>query len=136
MSITIPGLHTVRTLAKHAGKTPTQLKEDIARLKDDNAALTAAAEDLTCAMSTAFLRGCQDSMHIAELETELAAAVGEVKQLRQKVWRDAADKARLRQAVINARPRITYTVQRLDRPYVSHVQIPYPVPGPRKQVAS
>ena len=30
--------------------------------------------------------------------------------------------------VVNARPRITYTVQRLDRPYVSHIQIPYPVP--------
>ncbi|MFD9222040.1 hypothetical protein ACFWDI_18960 [Streptomyces sp. NPDC060064] len=128
MSITIPSLRTVRTLARHAGKTPGQLKETIARLTDDNAELTAAAEDLTCAMSTAFLRGCQDSMRIARLEAELAAAVAEVKQLQQKTYRDAANLQRLRQAVINARPLITSVTQRLDRPYVSHVQLPYPVP--------
>lgn len=79
-------------------------------------------------MSTAFLRGCQDSMRIAQLEADRDAAVAEVKRLQGKVIRSAAEQERLRQAVINARPRITEVVQRLDRPYVSHVQVPYPVP--------
>jgi hypothetical protein len=128
VSITIPGLRTARSLARHAGKTPTQLKTELDRLADDNTVLTGANEDFVCMLATAVVRGCQDSARLAQLEAERDAAVAEVRQLQRKVWRDAANLERLRQAVINARPRITYTVQALDRPYVSHVQVPYPVP--------
>lgn len=134
-TFTIPGLRrTARetvVAAKHAGQTPTQLKQHIARLTVDNETVTAANEDLVCELMRAMIRVCQHATRIAELDTELKAAGGEIKQLQQKVIRDAADKERLRQAVINARPRITYTVQALDRPYVSHVQLPYPVPTGR-----
>lgn len=46
----------------------------------------------------------------------------------RRIIRQAADIARLRQAVINARPRITVVDSPLDRPYVAGVPIPYPVP--------
>lgn len=100
----------------------------IARLETDNAGLNELADTLTCELVTATVSACQNSTRTAQLEADLNAAVAEVKRLQQKVIRAEADKQRLRQAVINARPRITYTVQALDRPYVSHVQVPYPVP--------
>lgn len=90
--------------------------------------LEAATETLTCELTRALLRGMQDATSLAEQRIENAALIAKVRELSDKVVRGAADQARLRRAVINARPRITETVQRLDRPYVSHVQIPYPVP--------
>lgn len=132
MSLTLPGLRrTAReavVVAKHAGQTPTQLKQRIAELTDDNTTVTEANELLVCELTSAMIRACKDSMRIAQLEAELAAAVAEVKRLQGKTIRSAAEQERLRQMVINARPLITSVTQRLDRPYVSHVQIPYPVP--------
>ncbi|MER5461612.1 hypothetical protein ABT010_13180 [Streptomyces sp. NPDC002668] len=124
-TFTIPGLHVGRHSAEHKIR---ELKAQVAQLKDDNAIVIAASEDNAADLHRGLVRGCQDSVRIAQLEADRDAAVGEVKRLQQKVWRDAADKQRLRQAVINARPLITEVVQRLDRPFVSHVQLPYPVP--------
>lgn len=102
--------------------------EQIDRLTADNCTVTAANETLVCELTRAMLRACQDGMQIAALKDELKAALAEISKLRNRVYRDAANLERLRHAVINARPRIDVTVQRLDRPYVSHVQLPYPVP--------
>jgi hypothetical protein len=65
---------------------------------------------------------------LADQRTTNQELVIRVEKLNARVIRDGADKQRLREAVINARPRITEVVQRLDRPYVSHIQLPYPVP--------
>ena len=125
-TFTIPGLHVGRHSAEHKIR---ELKAQVARLKDDNVTVIAANENNARDIHTALVRGCQDAIALAESRDENQQLKARVKELGDKVIRAEADKQRLRQAVINARPRITYTVQRLDRPYVSHVQVPYPVPG-------
>lgn len=105
-----------------------QLQAQLDQADADNRALVAANEDLTRDLAQAVVRSCQDEMRIAVAEEENGRLKARVRKLSDRVIREAAEQARLRQAVINARPRITETVQRLDRPYVSHVQIPYPVP--------
>ena len=82
---------------------------------------------------------------IAELEQQLATVTAENNQLlyavgraaitakrlddaNKRIIRQAADIARLRQTVINTRPRITVAPAALDRPYVAAVPVPYPVP--------
>lgn len=87
-------------------------------------------EQLVCEFTRAVVRGCQDTIRIAGLEQQLAVAVAEVKRLQQRVIRDAADKARLRQAVIAARPRITVVQTDLVRPYAPVVVLPYISPLP------
>ena len=132
--LTIPGLRrTARetiAAAKHAGQTPTQLKQTIARLTVDNETVTAANEDLVCELMRAMIRVVQDATRIAELDTELKAAVAEVKRLQQKVIRSAAEQERLRQAVIDARPRINQMDTQLVRPFAPEVVLPYVSPVP------
>jgi hypothetical protein len=72
---------------------------------------------------------------IRQLEADLAAAVFEIKRLQQKVWRDAADKQRLRQAVIDARPRITQVDTQLVRPFAPEVVLPYVSPVPHRDTS-
>lgn len=140
MSLTIPGLRrTARetvVVAKHAGQTPTQLKEHIARLTVDNETVTAANEDLVSELMRAMIRVCQHATRIAELDTELAAAVSEVKRLQQKTIRDAANLERLRQAVVDARPRITVVDTQLVRPYAPEVVLPYVSPVPHHDTSN
>lgn len=140
MSITIPGLRRTGreavVVARHAGQTPTQLKEHIARLTVDNATVTEANELLVCDLMRAMIRVCQDAARIVELEAELKTAVGEVKRLQQKTIRDAANVERLRQAVINARPRITVVDTQLVRPYAPEVVLPYVSPVPHHDTSN
>jgi hypothetical protein len=121
-TFTIPGLRTARSLARHAGKTPTQLKTELDRLADDNTVLTGDHEDLLCALTRAGLR-------IGELETQLAAAVGEVRRLQRTTYRDAASLQRLRQAV-----RQKWNVRIVDtevaRPFAPDCVLPYVSPVP------
>ena len=133
-TFTLPGLRrTARETiagARHAGQTPTQLKQTIARLTVDNETVTAANEDLVCELMRATIRVCQHATRIAELDTELKTAVAEVKRLQDKTIRDAADKQRLRQAVLDARPRITQMDTQLVRPFAPEVVLPYVSPVP------
>lgn len=99
----------------------------IPQLEGEIRDLQATIEELTCELTRTLLRGMQDATLLAEARTENTELIARVKQLNNKVIRAGAEHARLRQAVVNARPRIAVTEQRLDRPYVSHVQIPYPV---------
>ncbi|MFF7576822.1 hypothetical protein ACFZBE_17830 [Streptomyces sp. NPDC008061] len=110
------------TTAKHRAPDRIELLE--AHIRD----LESTVQSLTCELTSTLIRGMQDATVLADTQSENRALKGRLQQLTSTVIRDGAEKARLRQAVINARPRITETVQRLDRPYVSHVQIPYPVP--------
>ena len=106
----------------------TSLRRHARSVEADNQQLVAAVEDREAEIHTALIRGCQDAMANAQLRAENTALKRRVKELGDKVIRAGAEHQRLRQAVINARPRIGVAVQRLDRPYVSHVQVPYPVP--------
>lgn len=128
MSITIPGLRAAVTHAKHAGQSPKQLKQHIADLTADNGELIGDNQDLVCQFTQAIISGCQDRARIAQLETDLNTAVDEVKRLQRKVIRSAAEHERLRQAVINARPRITQVDTQLVRPYAPVVAMPYVSP--------
>lgn len=127
-AFTIPGLRKALVHAKHAGQTPTELKQRIAELVEETGVLAADCSTFNDDMVRSIIRGCQDAMALAVALDENEQLKVRVRQLGDKVIRSAAEQERLRQAVINARPRITYTVQALDRPYVSHVQVPYPVP--------
>ncbi|MEV6854798.1 hypothetical protein AB0M89_13425 [Streptomyces microflavus] len=102
----------------------SQVRKLDAQVRD----LEAQIESLTCELTRTLLRGMQEATALAEQRTTNQELIARVKELGNRVIRDGAEKERLRQAVINARPRITEVVQRLDRPYVSHVQVPYPVP--------
>lgn len=120
--------HIVQRPRHRADDAIADRDQRIQQLADDNATLIGANEDLVCELTRTLISGCQDAVRLARLETDYLAAVREVRRLQQKTIRDGANLERLRKAVVDARPRITHVVQRLDRPYVSHVQLPYPVP--------
>ncbi|MET8377964.1 hypothetical protein [Streptomyces microflavus] len=119
MSLTHPS-------GKH--RADDRLASQVRKRDDRIGELEAEIESLTCELTRTLLRGMQDATALAEQRTTNRELITRVKELSNRVIRDGAEKQRLRQAVINARPRITEVVQRLDRPYVSHVQVPYPVP--------
>lgn len=73
------------------------------------------------------LRGCDEQLVAATAENEALKA--RVKELGDQVVRQSADLARLRHALIQARPKVYQVPTRLDRPYApAAVQLPYPVP--------
>ncbi|MFJ4785069.1 hypothetical protein [Streptomyces sp. NPDC088794] len=114
---------------RHTGRfINTRLRRQVRELDDHNAHLVAGVEQREADLYTALLRGCQDAMLIAQLRAENEAVKAANEELRHTVIRAKAEQERLRRAVINARPKIGVAVQQLDRPYVSHTQIPYPVP--------
>ena len=106
------------------------------QVEDDNRQLTAANEDLVCELSRSIIRECQTSMRVAALEAENRALKARVKELGNKVIRGAAEQARLRQAVVNARPRIRVAPTDLVRPYSPVVQLPYVSPAPYRDTSN
>ncbi|KOU59907.1 hypothetical protein ADK57_32065 [Streptomyces sp. MMG1533] len=105
-----------------------ELRRELRDLEAANSFLARDGDAKAADLHTALIRGCQDSMRIAQLQAERDALVKANEDLRHATIRAKAEQERLRRAVINARPRITVAYQNLDRPYISHVQIPYPVP--------
>ena len=118
---------TIGAAGKHTGAY-VELRTHARQVEADNQALTGAVEDREREIHTALVRGCQDSMLIAQLRAENTAVKAANEGLRHTVIRAKAEQERLRRAVVNARPKITVAYQNLDRPYISQVQIPYPVP--------
>jgi hypothetical protein len=104
------------------------LRSQVRDLKADKLQLAANAYRLDDEIHTALIRGCQDAMLIARLRAENAAVKKANEGLRHATIRAKAEQERLRRAVINARPKISVAVQPLDRPYISYVRFPYPVP--------
>lgn len=115
------------TTGKHTSAF-AELRTHTRQIEADNQALTADIEDRERELHAALLRGCQDAILIAQLQAERQALLAANDELRHKTIRAKAEQERLRRAVINARPKIGVAYQQLDRAYVSHVQIPYPVP--------
>ncbi|MFF2852606.1 hypothetical protein ACFVT5_40895 [Streptomyces sp. NPDC058001] len=82
------------------------------------------------------VRGCQDAILVAQLQAENAALKVRVKEYGDKVIRAGAEHQRLRQAVINARPRITTVPTALVRPYSPVVVLPYVPPVPHRDTSN
>ena len=104
------------------------LRGQLRTTEADNRQLIADNEELVCELTRSVIRGCQAATRAAELEVENTALKARVRELADKVCRSAAEQERLRQAVINARPRITKVDTRLVRPFAPVVALPYTSP--------
>lgn len=70
-----------------------------------------------------------------DLKQQYEAAVAEIRRLQDRVIRQAADKERLRQAVVNARPRITAVASPVEEPLSPAGVLPLTIPSQQKEVA-
>ncbi|MFJ6566552.1 hypothetical protein ACIQNU_03975 [Streptomyces sp. NPDC091292] len=82
------------------------------------------------------VRGCRDAILVAQLRAELAAVTAANEEWRRATIRAKAEQQRLRQAVINARPRITTVPTALVRPYSPVVVLPYVPPVPHRDTSN
>lgn len=106
-------------------------------------ALEAESSDLACALSTARtaiavltteckrLEGQLDTAGIALTGawSDLEKAVTEIRRLQQQHIDDAVEKGRLRQALVNARPRISVVTSPAERPLAPDSVLPLPIPA-------
>lgn len=131
--------------ATHGRHSPSyrELEARMRRLDADNRALIAANSDLrtanealTCTVTSTLVRACQDEMRIATAETENRQLLARVKQLADKVIRAGAEHARLRKAVIDARPRIREVPSEMVRPFAPEIVLPYVSPVPYRTTAN
>ncbi|WP_185932511.1 hypothetical protein [Streptomyces sp. WAC 01325] len=129
MSLSLPsrGRHT---------SAHQSLRADLRQAETDNQALTAAIEDREREIHTALVRGCQDAMLIAHLREQLAGAVVGIRQTQHSLVRSKAEQERLRQAVVNARPRIHQVDTDLVRPFSPVVCLPYVSPVPYRDTSN
>lgn len=78
----------------------------------------------------------QAGIELSGMRLDLKQAVAEIRRLQRQVIRDAAEKERLRQAVVDSRPRIRVVDTQLVRPYAPVVQLPYVSPADTPQQRS
>jgi hypothetical protein len=123
VSITIPRLKGAGT--HRANDRIAALDTRLTQAEADNCELIAASETLVCELTSSIIRGCQAETRAAELEAENKALKARVRELGDKVIRAGAEHQRLRQAVINARPKIREVPTDLVRPYSPVVELPY-----------
>lgn len=105
-----------------------ELHAHTSHVEADNRQLTDTVEDRESEIHTALVRGCQDAVLIAQLKEHLAAAVAGIRKTQGDLIRSKAEQDRLRQAVINARPKIREVSTDLVRPYSPVVCLPYMSP--------
>jgi hypothetical protein len=117
ISVGAPGKHT-----------PAAAELRTRQIEADNRQLIAANETLVCELTSSIIRGCQDAILIARLKEQLADAVAGIRKTQQDLIRAKAEQERLRQAVINARPKIREVPTDLVRPYSPVVALPYVSP--------
>jgi len=129
MTIAIPS----RVAGRHSSANP-ELRAR--RAEADNIQLTATVEDQARDLHTALIRGCQDAMRIAYLREQLAGAVAGIRKTQHDLIRAKAEQDRLRQAVVNARPRIREVPTDLVRPYSPVVCLPYVSPVPYRDTSN
>ena len=127
LTLTTRGRHTALGIARGA---------ELRKVESDNRELVAGVEDRERELHTALVRGCQDAMLIAHLREQLAGAVAGIRKTQQDLIRAKAEQERLRQAVINARPRIREVDTQLVRPYSPVVQLPYVSPVPYRDTSN
>lgn len=76
----------------------------------------AQQRDLQARLATREQQLDQVAFDYCDLKQQHEKAVAEIRRLQDQVIRQAADKERLRQAVVNARPRITAVAARAEEP--------------------
>lgn len=103
----------------HRALTRSELERRLAAAEKQAAQLNAENDELVCQVQLA-------KTSIYGLVNELQAQAGMAARQQNTIDRQAADIARLRQAVISARPRITVAPAVLDRPYGAAVPVSYP----------
>jgi hypothetical protein len=120
-----------------------QLRSQLREVESDNELLVRDGRDMAAELHTALIRGCQDAMRIAALEAVNAAVLAANEELRRETVKAKADtlraqaeQKRLRQAVINARPKITQVDTQLVRPFAPAVVLPYVSPVPYRSTAN
>lgn len=126
---------TVTARGKHSAAY-RELEAKLAQVEADNEALIAANEDLVCELTRSIIRGSQDAIRKAEAEEENGRLKAANETLRHATIRAKAEQDRLRQAVINARPRIREVPTDLVRPYSPVVVLPYVSPVPHRSTAN
>ncbi|MGW4759575.1 hypothetical protein [Streptomyces chartreusis] len=126
-AISTPGRHT---------SAHQSVRAELRQAETDNRTLTAAVEDREREIHTALVRGCQDAMLIAHLREQLAGAVVGIRQTQHDLVRSRAEQERLRQAVVNARPRIHRVDTDLVRPFSPVVCLPYVSPVPYRDTSN
>lgn len=98
--------------------TGTHRAATTAELRDENREIT---RDLADSVTTA----ARLTVELAATRQECDAAVAEVRRLQDRVIWQAAENARLRKAVTDARPRITVVDTQLAKPHAPVVALPY-----------
>ena len=129
-------LRTPSTGRHSASARIAELEARIAVLEADKAALVAANEQLACDLTRTVIRASQDAMWRAQADEENGRLKTRVRQLGDKVIRAGAEQQRLRQAVINARPRIMQVPSQMVRPYAPEAVWPYVSPVPYRSTAN
>jgi hypothetical protein len=108
-------LHPHRDRGAHRGGSPAEIRRE-----------SEETERINCKLLQAIIKA---DLQIAGLTAENEALKADRKKLVDHTTRQAAELARLRHALIQARPKVYEVPTRLDRPYApAAVQLPYPVP--------
>jgi hypothetical protein len=113
-----------------------ELEARIRELEADKAALAKANEQLACDLTRTVIRASQDAMWRAQADEENGRLKKRVRELGDKVIRAGAEHTRLRQAVINARPKLHPVPTDLVRPFAPVVVLPYVSPVPYRSTAN
>jgi hypothetical protein len=95
----------------------------------------AEQRDLQTRLAASEKKNDDIAIDYCDLKQDYEAAVAEIRRLQECVIRQAADKERLRQAVVNARPRITRVAAPADEPLSPAGVLPLTVPSQQKEVA-
>ncbi|GHD70472.1 hypothetical protein GCM10010317_077830 [Streptomyces mirabilis] len=127
---------TVTVRRHRAPDRIAELEACIAQLEGEKAALEKANDQLACDLTRTVIRASQDAMWRAQADEENGRLKARVKELGDKVIRAGAEQERLRQAVINARPKIREVPSAMVRPFAPVVVLPYVSPVPYRSTAN
>lgn len=113
-------LHLPRPHGRHrAADRVAQLEAENTELACKTVALAGQVDLLQRQLDTA-------GIDLSGLRLDYADAVAEIRRLQQRVIDDAAEKGRLRQALVNARPRISVVTSPVERPTEPDSVLPLP----------
>lgn len=124
---TAPGKHTAAY---------RELEARLAQVEADNRALIARNEELVCELTGTILSASRYSLRAAAAEEENGRLKQANEEWRRTTVRAKAEQERLRQAVINARPRIREVPSAMVRPFAPVVVLPYVSPVPYRSTAN
>ncbi|WP_405888799.1 hypothetical protein OG762_36525 [Streptomyces sp. NBC_01136] len=130
-------MSTTVTVRRHrAPDRIAELEARLAQVEADSRALIARNEELICELTGTILAASRYSLRAAVADEENGRLKAANEDLRHKTIRAKAEQERLRQAVINARPRIREVPSAMVRPFAPVVVLPYVSPVPYRSTAN